>query len=76
MMRERYQKKERKGGKIWQKKRHAYLFVAEEEEEEVRRRAVHVDDANANDDAMFAFLFFLVLFSFLFVLCCPTSSLM
>jgi len=31
------------------------LFVAEEEEEEVRRRraVVHVDDANANDDAMF-----------------------
>ena len=53
ILRERYQKRERKGGKNLEKK--AHLFVAEEEEEEVRRRraVVHVDDANANDDAMF-----------------------
>ena len=45
----------------------AHLFVAEEEWE-VRRRAVHVDDANANDDAMFVF------FSCCFFLCCVVST--
>ena len=45
----------------------AHLFVAEEEWE-VRRRAVHVDDANANDDAMFVF------FSCCFFLCCVVDE--